>query len=69
MCGHGGYEVNDTVQWFRSLIICEWVYDINPTTLQSIQFVEVQRIEWVLLSCIALAFTCIGTACSSGGFR
>ena len=37
--GHGGYKVNDTVQWFRSLIIYEWVYDINPTTLQPIQHI------------------------------
>ena len=40
----------------------------NNTSIHSICW-SLTHIEWVLLSCIALAFTCIGTACSSGGFR
>ena len=57
------------MQWFRSLIICEWVYDINPTTLQSIQFVEVLNgFCWVVLHLLSHALP-VGTACSSGGFR
>ena len=57
------------MQWFRSLIIYEWVYAINPTTLQSIQFVEVLNgFCWVVFHLLSRALP-VGTACSSGGFR
>ena len=57
------------MQWFCSLIIYEWVYAINPTTLQSIQFVEVLNgFCWVVLHLLSHALP-VGTACSSGGFR